>query len=461
MQQYLGWVEAQNIRWQEMRTRYFGPVLRFLVKYKITPSIVSNFRLILGVIAMLVYLYFYRYMWAVNLLFLANILDVIDGALVRYQITAGDRSKFLDVLVDYILYAFVLILASVIASNVRAVGYNLFIVPLLYLLATIKKQEFLPSDWIIKSSPRVTYVKALVFIAFFAHWYFDMDLVWLDRALNVSNIWATILCAYYLLYIQLRWKKIKPINYSVKILFYNIQYGIGINKGGWRYVVSAWRHFLSLRSGLLKLEKFIRRVDADILAFDEIDGGSLRTLFNSQVLHLSSDIYHSYFFNCKYSNFFKHLPIFRKQGNAIFSKKKLDYVAHRLPGGVKDLIIEAQINRRVSIFLVHLSLGKKARHHQLKQFSHILKYIHKEKIILGDFNADMDDRDLKKFVADNKLTSANLKNAKTFPAWNPKREIDHFFVSRRVRVNSFQVLDNIMSDHLPVLLDCTLHNEKF
>src|SRR5437868_4135685 len=107
MQQYLGWVDAQNIRWQETRARYFGPVLRFLVKYKITPSIVSNFRLILGVIAMLVYLYFYRYMWAVHLLLIANILDVIDGALVRYQITAGDRGKFLDVLVDYILYAFV------------------------------------------------------------------------------------------------------------------------------------------------------------------------------------------------------------------------------------------------------------------------------------------------------------------------------------------------------------------
>ncbi len=207
--QYLDWIDKINCRSQALRARYFEPILKFLTKYKITANQVTNFRLFLGIVAIFLYAEFYRYGWAIHLLLVANLLDILDGALARHQNTASDRGKFLDVFVDYLLYAFLLLLVSVIASSIRAVGYNLFIIPILYLLATIKKQEFLPSDWLIKVYPRVTYVKAVVFIAFFAHWYFDLGLVWLDRALTFSNLLATILSVYYFLYIQLRWKKIK------------------------------------------------------------------------------------------------------------------------------------------------------------------------------------------------------------------------------------------------------------
>ncbi len=209
MEQYLGWVDAKNRQWQDVRAHYFAPVLRLFTKYKITANVVTNFRLILGIVGVLLYLWFYRYMWGLNLLFIANLLDILDGALARFQHTASDRGKFLDVFVDYVLYAFMLLFVYVISYSNKIVGYNLFIIPVLYLLATIKKQEFLPSDWLIKVYPRVTYVKAAVFIAFFGHWYLNFDLVWIDRALKFSNGLATILCVYYFLYIQLRWKKMK------------------------------------------------------------------------------------------------------------------------------------------------------------------------------------------------------------------------------------------------------------
>lgn len=208
-EQYFGLIDKMNRRSQIIRARYFEPFLKLLTKYKITANQVTNFRFILGLGGLLVYLFFYQYSWAVHLLLIANLLDILDGALARYQNTASDRGKFLDVFVDYILYAFLLVLVSVVAGSIREVGYNLFIIPILYLLATIKKQEFLPSDWIIKVYPRVTYVKAPVFIAFFAHWYFGLGLIWLDRALMFSNIIGTFLSVYYFIYIQLRWKKIK------------------------------------------------------------------------------------------------------------------------------------------------------------------------------------------------------------------------------------------------------------
>lgn len=247
----------------------------------------------------------------------------------------------------------------------------------------------------------------------------------------------------------------------MKILFYNIQYASGINKGGLKYFLSLWRYLFSGKSKVNKLKKFIEKVDADVLAVDEIDDGSLRTLFKSQVSHLSKDVYLSNFFKCKYSNFFKYFPIFKKQGNAVFSKQNFQYRAHRMRDGVKDLMIEAEINKEVSIFLVHLALGKTARAKQLEQMSDILKQTKKEAIILGDFNASMDDFHMNKFVQDNNLTSANTDNQKTFPAWKPKHELDHFLVSSKLKINAFKVFENVMSDHLPVMLDCTLHNESF
>lgn len=242
----------------------------------------------------------------------------------------------------------------------------------------------------------------------------------------------------------------------MKILFYNIQYGTGINKGGLKYPLSLWRYFLAGKMALVQLEKFIEKVDADILAFDEIDSGSVRTLFRSQVEYLSSDIYHSYFFNCKYSNFFRHLPIFRKQGNAILSKHAFEYRAHRLVGGLKDLVIEVVVSEKVSIFLVHLSLTRRARQRQFDQLSDMLKFANKEVIIVGDFNTDLSNADMKDFAQKNNLHSPNLENAKTFPAWKPRHELDHFLVSSKIQVNSFQVFENVMSDHLPLLLDYTL-----
>lgn len=244
----------------------------------------------------------------------------------------------------------------------------------------------------------------------------------------------------------------------MKILFYNIQYCAGINQGGWRYPLSLWKYLFSGKTAMIKLKNFIKEVNADILAVDEIDSGSLRTLFHSQVEDMSANIYSSSFFDCKYSNFFRKIPVFQKQGNAIFSKQFFHCHSHRVSGGLKDLIIEMEINTGLSIFLVHLALGEKGQSKQLKQLSNILREKNKEAIVFGDFNSDLNDRHMVEFLEKNKLTSANINNLKTFPAWNPKREIDYFFVSSKIQINDFKVYQNVMSDHLPLLIDYTLQN---
>ncbi|MFA6547666.1 MAG: CDP-alcohol phosphatidyltransferase family protein [Candidatus Magasanikbacteria bacterium] len=203
------WIDKINYKGQEIRARLFDPVLRFLTKCKITANGITNFRLALGVFAVILGFYFYRYDEAIFLLLIVGVLDLLDGALARFQNKSSDRGKFLDIFVDYLAYGFVLFLTLFIVSNYRLVIYNIFIVPVCTLLAIIKKQEFVPSDWIIKPYAKISYIKFVVLLAFYFHWYFGLSVLWVDKSLYLSNVLATILAIYFFVYIQLRWKSKK------------------------------------------------------------------------------------------------------------------------------------------------------------------------------------------------------------------------------------------------------------
>lgn len=209
LKQYQGWANSMSGHSGSVYIRFIIPVLEFLTRYKITMNVVSNFRLLLGLIAFFLYLSFYRYSWAVNLLFVTLLLDLLGLALSKYQKTVSDQNIFLRAFVNYIQYVFLLVLVSVVAGSIREVGYNLFIIPVLYLLSAVKKHELHPSSWISNVYLGATYLTHIVGLTFFAHQYFGLRLVWLDRAINFSSIIATLLSVYYFLYIQLRWKKIK------------------------------------------------------------------------------------------------------------------------------------------------------------------------------------------------------------------------------------------------------------
>ncbi len=186
----------------------FQIILKFLTKQRVTAILLINSRLILGVMAILIYQWFGRYTSSYNLLFIAMVLGFLAQALSLYQKTDNDHQVFLNVLVDYILYTFLLLLVSVIASNYKQVVYNLFIIPILYLLVTIKKFEFKPSNWLIKIDARVGIIKNLVVVAFFSHWYFGTTVTWLNYSLILVNVLATIVVVYCGIFIELRWKKL-------------------------------------------------------------------------------------------------------------------------------------------------------------------------------------------------------------------------------------------------------------
>ena len=110
---------------------------------------------------------------ALNNLYLATVLflttsifDVFDGSLARYSGQNSDRGKFIDVLTDQAIYALVVLtMISVDFLNIKALAYNLLVVPVLYLLVVIQRNEGQPTDWIIKPVAKLNYYKTPLYVA--------------------------------------------------------------------------------------------------------------------------------------------------------------------------------------------------------------------------------------------------------------------------------------------------------
>jgi len=156
-----------------------------------------------------VFLFWFYYQPYPASIFIAIILalDSFDGALARYQKTSSDRGKFLDIFVDRIVHcAIIFALFLHPAQHIKLLGYNLVIIPIAYTLATLKKGEGKPSDWIIQPYPRLNWVSMWPILAFFLLIWFQYDA--LNYSLWLSNILATIMSVYYFILVQKQWKKI-------------------------------------------------------------------------------------------------------------------------------------------------------------------------------------------------------------------------------------------------------------
>lgn len=197
------WVEQYSIKSQEIRTTLLTPLLKFLTDLNIGAQMITNGRLVLGIIA---FLWFFRNPLGAAILFLiVLVLDMLDGSLARFQRLASDRGNFLDILVDQVIYVLIILALFSFGYPPLAIAYNIFIIGIAYILATIKKQESRPSDWIIKPRPELTYLKIITVIPFFLFTFLNVDIIY--PAIVLSNIIATILSVYYFVVIQERWNK--------------------------------------------------------------------------------------------------------------------------------------------------------------------------------------------------------------------------------------------------------------
>ena len=241
----------------------------------------------------------------------------------------------------------------------------------------------------------------------------------------------------------------------MRLLTYNIAYGTGPSDRLHKHIWSFSRHLRTNHQHLEEITSFIDNLDPDIITLIEVDTGSFRTKYLNQAKFIANSLSHEYVSSVKYheKSFHIKMPFLKEQSNAILARKDLNFKEfHYFPVGMKRLIIEAEINN-IAIFLVHLSLKKKNRLKQLEHLAKIVAKCNKPKIITGDFNTFSGEKELVELCKKLNLSNANKYNEKTFPAWNPRYELDFFLCSNEIKIKKFAIPQIRLSDHMPILID--------
>lgn len=240
----------------------------------------------------------------------------------------------------------------------------------------------------------------------------------------------------------------------MRFLVYNIAYGTGAPRSMRKNIMTAHRYLHTSETPLEEIIRFISGTGADAVGLLEVDTGSFRTDFVNQAERIAGALNQYHHCGVKYGldSISRHIPILRRQANALLTRKKLSpYAFHYFPIGFKKLIIETELDG-IHFFLVHLALGKRAREIQLKHLSGLIPR-GCPVIIGGDFNTLSGSGELTPFLTALHLTSANRDELPTFPSWNPEKQLDFILYSKEIRPVHFEVADIRCSDHLPILFD--------
>ncbi len=244
----------------------------------------------------------------------------------------------------------------------------------------------------------------------------------------------------------------------MRFVLYNIRYGTGDAA-----FILPWAGYMKRTLKTThRISSFLKGLAPDIVGLVEVDSGTFRTGGTHQAEVIASELGHFHAYESKYeeSRVTRFLPVLRKQGNAFLASDSIkDARFHYFDRGIKRLVIELDL-QDITIFLVHLSLGAAARHHQLGDLFDMVKGCRRPKIVAGDFNVPFGHREMKLFKAAANLESANTENLPTFPSWTPKLELDYVLYSEGIKPAGFSVPDVGLSDHLPLVFDFDVDDDN-
>jgi len=245
----------------------------------------------------------------------------------------------------------------------------------------------------------------------------------------------------------------------MKIVFYNIAFGTGVNGSWTHYINNIWRFVWTSNRALSSINKTLKKVDGDVICLAEVDNGSFRNGFRCQAKAMANHLKYKFFdTQNKYhpSSIWRWMMLLKNQHDAVLSKKRGLLKKHYLKTGMQKLVTEF-ITEGVSIFVVHLAvLSKNARSKQLMELSEILEKCQNPYVVCGDFNIHNGLHEINPFL---KKTGVSLvKTNHTFPSHKPDRTIDLFLTSLDLNVKNFGIIKSLDSDHLPIWIE--LENKK-
>lgn len=241
----------------------------------------------------------------------------------------------------------------------------------------------------------------------------------------------------------------------LRLLSLNIQ--VGLETSHYRhYVTRAWRHVLPSRSAHANLDRIARLAAGyDFVALQEADAGSLRTARVNQVAHLARLAGFPHW----QTGVTRDLAPFAQHCLGCLSRwplRRTQYHAlpGRLPGrGALEVEIQPEGCAPLRIIIAHLALTRRARAAQLDYLAGLSRG-DMDTMLLGDLNCD--GHELNGHGGIRAAGLRPLHDQHTFPSWAPTRALDHMLASPGLQVSSVQVLDERLSDHLPVVSEVRL-----
>lgn len=246
-----------------------------------------------------------------------------------------------------------------------------------------------------------------------------------------------------------------PCN-RLRLLSFNIQAGMTVQNYR-HYVTRGWQHLLPARQKYQNLNRISDLLHhCDVVALQEIDGGSLRSGFVNQVEYLARLGNFPYW----YQQCTRDFGQFGRYGNGLLSRVHPSSVEdHRLPGLLpgRGAIFLRFGDERCELIVInlHLALGRRSRVRQLAYIRELIEG-YRHVVIMGDMNTHADQL----LEAASPLAGSGLRSAMgghfTFPSWRPRRGLDHILVSESLEVGDVVVPAVTISDHLPVGLEIRL-----
>ena len=152
------WFDELNNKTQKIKDRCLQPIIFYLGKMGFTANGLSTLKVVMAGVAVVIVKW--NLVVAVIIFLVTYILDVFDGSLARHTKQNTDRGKFIDVLTDQAVYVLVILaLIQIDFLDIKLLAFNLLVIPVLYLLVVVERNENKPTDWIIKPVAKLSYYK--------------------------------------------------------------------------------------------------------------------------------------------------------------------------------------------------------------------------------------------------------------------------------------------------------------
>ena len=244
-----------------------------------------------------------------------------------------------------------------------------------------------------------------------------------------------------------------PDDRRLRLLSFNIQ--VGNSTQGYRhYLTRSWQHVLPHKGRAGNLDRIGDLLgDFDLVALQEADGGSHRSGYINQVKYLAQQGEFPYW----YQQLNRNLGRLAQHSNGLLSRLRPTMIEdHPLPGPAGRGAILVRFGDgpdALVVVIMHLALGTKTRTRQLAYIRELIGgYQHQ--VLMGDMNTHANDLLQTSPLRDLGLLAPQMEA--TFPSWRPQRCLDHILLSPSLTLERVQVLNQPISDHLPVAVDIRL-----